>query len=76
MRAFALAVPQLLKFKGIEGLTGGVQGIVKKYDKPFSKTDHEGLGVADFHLGKWKDGKVTAFSDAVAKSITPADLKR
>lgn len=60
----------------LENNVSGVQGIVKKYDKPFSKTDHEGLGVADFQLGKWKDGKVTAFSDALSKSITPADLKR
>ncbi|MDH5540525.1 MAG: branched-chain amino acid ABC transporter permease [Rhizobacter sp.] len=33
----ALAVPQMLKYKGIEGLTGGVQGIVlSKPDAPFS----------------------------------------
>ena len=30
-------MPQLLKYKGIEGLTGGVQGIVLvKPDPPFS----------------------------------------
>ena len=35
--ALALAVPQLLKYKGIEGITGGVQGIVlSKPDAPFS----------------------------------------
>lgn len=35
--ALALAVPQLLKYKGIEGLTGGVQGIVlTKPDPPFT----------------------------------------
>lgn len=34
--ALALAVPQLLKYKRIEGLTGGVQGIVlTKPDAPF-----------------------------------------
>jgi len=34
--ALALAVPQLLKYKKIEGLTGGVQGIVlTKPDAPF-----------------------------------------
>ena len=53
-----------------------VQGIVKLYSKPFSKVKHEGLGVEDFQLGKWKDGKVTNFSDAITKTITPADLKR
>lgn len=53
-----------------------VQGVIKLYKKPFSKTNHEGLGVEDFQLGKWKDGKVTNYSDAVVKSITPADLKK
>jgi branched-chain amino acid transport system permease protein len=37
--ALALAVPQLLKYKKIEGLTGGVQGIVlSKPEPPFSFT--------------------------------------
>jgi len=54
----------------------GVQGIIKTYNKPFSKTDHEGLGVADFRLAKWKDGRVVDFEDAIAKSLTPADLKK
>lgn len=53
-----------------------VQGVIKLYKKPFSKANHEGLGVEDFHLGKWKDGKVTSFSDAVTKSISAADLKK
>ena len=35
--ALALAVPQLLKYKGIEGMTGGVQGLVlTKPEPPFS----------------------------------------
>ena len=35
--ALAVAVPQLLKYKGIEGLTGGVQGIVlSKPEAPFA----------------------------------------
>ena len=35
--ALALAVPQLLKYKQIEGITGGVQGIVlNKPDPPFT----------------------------------------
>ncbi|WP_210546536.1 ABC transporter substrate-binding protein [Rhodoferax sp. PAMC 29310] len=53
-----------------------VQGVIKLYKNPFSKTDHEALGVEDFHLGKWKDGKVTAFTDSVTKSISAADLKK
>jgi len=60
----------------LESAMPDVQGVIKLYKKPFSKANHEGLGVEDFQLGKWKDGKVTNFSDAVVKSITPADLKK
>lgn len=60
----------------LEGKLPDTQGIVKLYNQPFSKAKHEALGVEDFQLGKWKDGKVTAFSDAVTKSFTPADFKR
>ena len=52
------------------------QGIIKLYKAPFSKASHEALGVADFRLGKWKDGKVVGFEDAASKSITAADLKK
>lgn len=55
---------------------GAVQGIIKKYDKPFSKEQHEALGVADFHLAQWKDGRVVKLDDAVVKGLTAADLKR
>jgi len=55
----------------------GVQGIIKTYDKPFSKTNHEGLSVSDFYLAKWKDGKtVVRYEDEFTRSITAADLKR
>ncbi len=54
----------------------GVQGVIKTYDKPFSKTDHEGLGVADFYLARWKGSSVVRYQDAITRSITPADLKR
>ncbi len=55
---------------------GKVQGIIKLYDKPFSKEQHEALGVADFHLAQWKDGRVVKVDDDVVKGLTPADLKR
>ena len=55
----------------------GVQGIIKIYNKPFTKEKHEGLSVDDFYLAKWtEDGKIVRFQDDVIKSITPADLKR
>ena len=55
---------------------GAVQGIIKKYEKPFSKEQHEALGVADFHLAQWKDGRVVKLDDVVVKGLTAADLKR
>lgn len=54
----------------------GVQGIIKTYDKPFSKTDHEGLSVSDFYLARWQGPNVVRFQDAVTKAFTPADFKK
>ena len=60
----------------LENLSG-VQGVIKTYDKPFSKTMHEGLHVDDFYLARWKGGtEVQRFQDEVYKSLVPADLKR
>ena len=60
----------------LENLSG-VKGVIKTYDKPFSKTMHEGLHVGDFYLARWKNGtEVQRFQDDVYKSITPADLKQ
>jgi branched-chain amino acid transport system substrate-binding protein len=50
--------------------------VIKTYDKPFSKTDHEGLSVADFRLARWQDGRVVGFEDAITKSLKVADLKK
>ena len=54
----------------------GVQGVIKTYNKPFTKTMHEGLHVDDFYLARWKGGEVVRFQDDLYKSITPADLKK
>lgn len=55
---------------------GEVQGIIKTYKKPFSKEQHEALGVADFHLAQWKDGRVVKVDNEIVKTLTAADLKR
>jgi len=54
----------------------GVQGIIKTYNTPFSKTKHEGLSVEDFYLAKWKNGNVVRYEDDISKSLTPSDLKK
>ena len=53
-----------------------VEGVIKTYDKPFSKTNHEGMSVNDFHLAKWQDGKIVTYADEITRAIQPADLKR
>lgn len=54
----------------------GVQGVIKTYDKPFSKSNHEALTVSDFYLARWKNGTPVRYEDAITKTLMPADLKR
>ncbi|MDO9354485.1 MAG: ABC transporter substrate-binding protein, partial [Solirubrobacteraceae bacterium] len=54
----------------------GVQGVIKTYNKPFSKSNHEALDVSDFYLARWKNGTPVRYDDAIVKSLTPALLKR
>lgn len=60
----------------LEDLGTPVDGVMKTYTKPFSKTQHEALTAADFAFVKWTDGKLTRHSDAVVQSLTAADFKR
>jgi branched-chain amino acid transport system substrate-binding protein len=62
--------------EALENLSAPVQGVMKTYDKPFSKTDHEGLTASDLTFVKWNDDKLTQHSDAIVKSLTKADFKR
>lgn len=55
---------------------GSVQGVIKAYNKPFSKATHEALDVRDFYLARWKDGKVIRHEDEFTKALTAADLKK
>lgn len=52
------------------------QGIIKLYQKPFAKGDHEALSVQDFHLARWRDGKVSSYNDAITKSLGAADFRK
>jgi branched-chain amino acid transport system substrate-binding protein len=54
----------------------GVPGVIKTYNKPFTKTNHEGLSVGDFYLARWKGGVPVRYDDGIVKSLTPALLKR
>ena len=54
----------------------GVEGVIKTYAKPFSKTNHEALTVSDFNLVIWKGGRVVKHNDSIVGSLTAADLKK
>jgi branched-chain amino acid transport system substrate-binding protein len=60
----------------LEDLHAPVQGVMKTYDKPFSKTQHEALTANDFVYVRWHDAKLERDQDATIKSLTPADIKR
>lgn len=53
-----------------------VQGVIKTYQQPFTKTMHEGLHVGDFYLARWKDGAVVRYEDSITKSFVAADFKK
>jgi len=62
--------------EALENLQAPVVGVMKTYNKPFSKTDHEGLTASDLSFVKWSDDKLVAHSDSITKSLVPADFKR
>lgn len=59
----------------LEDLKAPVQGVLKTYQKPFTKTRHEALTASDFVWIKWKDGKLEPYTDPVIKGLAKADYK-
>jgi len=60
----------------LEDLKTPVQGVLKTYEKPFSKTNHEALTAKDLVWIRWKDGKLLPYSDALIQGLKPADFKQ
>lgn len=79
---YAAAVKQANSFDGsavrlaLEDLKTPVQGVLKTYDKPFSKTNHEALMAKDLVWIRWKDGKLLPYTDPIVGSLTTADFKQ
>jgi branched-chain amino acid transport system substrate-binding protein len=46
-----------------------VQGVIKVYEKPFSRVDHEALSEDDFHFAHWVNGSVVGYSDDVTEGL-------
>lgn len=79
---YAAAARQANGFDGsairlaLEDLKTPVQGVLKTYEKPFSKTHHDALTAKDLVWIRWKDGKLLPFSDPIVGSLSPVDFKQ
>ena len=60
----------------LEDLKAPVTGLLKTYDQPFSKTNHEALTAKDLVWIRWKDGKLLPYTDGLIGSLTAADFKQ
>ena len=60
----------------LEDLKTPVPGLLKTYDKPFSKTKHEAVTAKDLVWIRWKDGKLMPYTDAIVGSLAGADFKQ
>jgi branched-chain amino acid transport system substrate-binding protein len=60
----------------LEDLKAPVSGLLKTYDKPFSKTQHEALTAKDFVWIKWKDSKLTPYTDSIIGGLSAPDFKQ
>ena len=60
----------------LEDLQAPVNGLLKLYRKPFTRTQHEALTARDFVWIKWKDGKLQRYADPVIGGLTTADYKQ
>ncbi len=59
----------------LEDLRTPVQGVLKTYNKPFSKTQREALTAGDFVWIKWNDGRLEPYSDPVIRGLVAGDYK-
>lgn len=62
--------------EALENLANPVNGVMKTYNKPFNKTNHEALTASDLTFVKWNNDQLSQYSDAVVKSLTTADFMR
>src|SRR5499427_5599193 len=78
----ALAIKQANSTEGpkireaLENLQTPYDGLMKNYNKPFSKTEHEALRSKDYKWAHWQDGKLLPYTDQVIESLTDADYKK
>ena len=82
IQIYAAAVKQANSVDGnavrlaLEDLKAPVQGVLKTYEKPFSKANHEALTAKDLVWIRWKDGKLQPYTDSIVGSLSSADFKQ
>ena len=62
--------------EALEDLQQPYEGMMKVYNKPFTKAVHDALLSPDYKWTKWKDGKLVPASDDVIKSLKESDFKK
>ena len=60
----------------LENLNSAVNGAMKTYNKPFSKSSHEALMASDLAFVKWSNDQLVQYSDNIIKSMSAGDYKR
>jgi branched-chain amino acid transport system substrate-binding protein len=60
----------------LENLNAAVNGAMKTYNKPFSKTNHEALTASDLTFVKWNNDQLIPHTDNIIKSMSASDYKR
>ncbi len=60
----------------LENLNVPVKGVMKTYNKPFTKTAHEALTASDLAFVKWNNDQLVSYTDSIIKSMTVNDYKR
>ena len=82
IQIYAAAVKQANSVDGnavrlaLEDLKAPIQGVLKTYEKPFSKANHEALTAKDLVWIRWKDGKLQPYTDSIVGSLSSADFKQ
>ena len=81
MMLYAAAAKQANSLEGpkvkeaLENLQATVEGYMKTYTKPFSATNREALGAADYKWTHWKGGKLEIAEDPITKALKVQDYK-
>ena len=62
--------------EALENLNAPVNGVMKTYNKPFNKTNHEALTASDLSFVKWNNDQLVGYTDNIIKSMSVSDYKR